>query len=102
MPDAPTFAAGLIEDYYYRTGQPGDSALDGAFMYERAVLRDMLTRLEVIHRDLGVPTEITTQVIRAMLYGSPSPAAAELRMREHERMTEMLMTRPPVPVQVPR
>jgi hypothetical protein len=90
----------LIEGYFRRTGQPRDSALDGVYMYEMTVLREMLHRLEAILEDEGVPQETAERVIRCMIYGAPSPAGAELRMRQQEQMTEMLSRRPPLPVDV--
>lgn len=90
-------AAHLIEDYFGRTGQPGDSALDGVFMFERALLRDLLTRLEVALEDEDVPRETRIRVIRCMLYGSPSPAVAELRMRQVDWMQAQMAAMPPLP-----
>jgi hypothetical protein len=59
-------------------------------MYEWAVLRDMLSRLEVVLDDEGVPRDVAVRVIRCMLYGSPSPAAAEERMRREAEMARRL------------
>jgi hypothetical protein len=93
-----TSAHRIIEEYFLRTGHPPDSSLDGVYMYELTVLREMLTRLETILEDEGVAPETAERVIRCMLYGAPSPADAELRMRQQERMTEMLSRMPPMPV----
>lgn len=90
----------IIEDYFRRTGRPRDSALDGPYMYEMAVLRDLLDRLEVILEDEGVPPETVTRVIRCMLYGAPSPADAELRMRQQEQMIDLLNRTPLPPMNV--
>ena len=95
-----SYVAEAIRSYSERTGRPGDDALDAAYMYEWAVLRDMLSRLEVILDDEGVPREIAVRVIRAMLYGSPPPAAAEQRMRREAETAQMLAERPPVPLTV--
>ena len=96
-----SYAAEAIRSYSARTGRPGDSALDAAYMYEWAVLRDMLSRLEVILDDEGVPREVAVRVIRCMLYGSPSPAAAEERMRREAEMVKLLSERPPAPLHFP-
>jgi len=89
-----------MNDYFRRTGQPRDDALDGAFMYQRAVLRDLLERLEVIMDDVGAPREVTSRVIRHMLYGSPSVADAELRVQQDKRLAELAAQVPPSPVLV--
>jgi hypothetical protein len=98
--EAVTRAHHIIEDYFRRTGQPRGSSLDGVYQYELAVLREMLTRLETILEDEGVARETVERVIRCMLYGAPSPADAELRMRQQERMAEMLQRMPPMPIDV--
>lgn len=90
----------IIEDYFRRTGQPRDGALDAAFMYQRTVLRDLLARLETILADEGVEHAVAERVIRCMLYGAPSPADAGLRMQQQELMTEMLSRMPPGPIDV--
>ena len=92
-----SYAAGIVRDYFRRTGQPGDMSLDACYQYEMTVLRDMLSRLEVILDDEGVPHEVAERVIRCMLYGSPSPAAAGERMRREAEMVKLLAGRPPVP-----
>jgi hypothetical protein len=93
-------ASRVIENYFRRTGQPRDSALDGVYMYEMTMLRELLGRLEAILEDEGVPPETAERVIRCMIYGAPSPAGAELRMQQQERMTEMLNRLPPQPINV--
>jgi hypothetical protein len=93
------YASGLAESYFRRLGHP--ATMDGVWQFEHAVLRDMLSRLEVILDDEGVPRETAERVIRCVLYGSPSPAVAELRMRERERTIELLERLPPAPVIFP-
>jgi len=95
------YAAEIIRDYFRRTGQPGDQRLDACYQYEMTVLRDMLSRLEVILDDEGVPREVAIRVIRCMVYGSPSPAAAEERMRREAEMVKILSERPPAPLYFP-
>ena len=90
-----SFASGIVEDYFRRTAQPGDSALDACFMLERTILRDMLSRLEVILQDEDVDRGTAERVIRCMLYGSPSPAAAEERMWRDQEMVNLLNRTPP-------
>ena len=96
-----TYAGRLVEEYFERKGQPHASALDAAYQFEMTVLRDMLSRLEVILSDEGVDRATTLRVIRCMLYGAPSPAAAELRMRQDAEMVKVLSERPPVPFILP-
>lgn len=93
-----SYANHLVETYRDRTGQPRDSALDGAWQYQWTVLRDMLSCLEVILDDEGVPRETAVRVLRCLLYGSPSVADAELRMGQEQRMMELLARVPPQPV----
>ena len=91
----------VVADYFRRRDVPPDTSLDGLYQYEITLLRDMLDRLEVILDDEGVPREIAVRVIRCMLYGSPSPAAAEERMRRDAEMVKLLSERPPAPIHLP-
>ena len=84
----------LVESYFQRTGQPRDGQRDAAYQYEWTILRDMLSRLEVILDDEGVPRETAERVLRCLLYGSPSPAAAEQRMRQEAEMIKLLREQP--------
>jgi len=95
------YAHQIVADYFRRRNVPPDSHLDGLYQYEMIVLRDMLDRLETILDDEGVPREVAVRVIRCMLYGSPSPAAAEERMRRDAEMVKLLSERPPVPLHFP-
>lgn len=90
-------AGKLIEDYFQRKGQPRDTALDAAYQFEMTVLRDMISRLEVILEDEGVPSETAVRVIRCLLYGAPSAADAELRMQQQAEMVKLLQEMPPKP-----
>jgi len=94
-------AAEIVRDYFRRAGQPGDQSLDACYQYEMTILRDMLSRLEVILGDEGVPRDVAARVIRCMLYGSPSPATAEERMRREAETVKMLNERPPIPFEMP-
>lgn len=89
-------ASKLVEDYLHRTGKPRDTELDAWYSHQWALLRDMLGRLEVILEDEHVPHEVTVRVLRCLLYGSPSPADAELRMETDERVKEAFTQKPPV------
>ena len=91
------YAHQIVADYFRRRNVPPDSSLDGLYQYEITILRDMLDRLEVILGDEGVPQATGERVIRCMLYGSPSPAAAEERMRRDAEMVKLLSERPPIP-----
>jgi hypothetical protein len=96
-----SYADHVMRDFARRTARPGDIQMDGAYQFETAVLRDMLTRLEVILEDEGVDRGTCERVIRCMLYGAPSPAAVDLRMRQADEMAEMLRRMPPLPVHIP-
>jgi hypothetical protein len=89
-----SYAHDLIADYFKRTGQAQDSALDGAYRYHLGGLRDILSRLEVILDDEGVPRETAQRVMRCLLYGVPSVADAELRMRQQEEMVRLISSTP--------
>lgn len=89
-----SYAHQIVADYFRRRDVPPDSSLDGLYQYEMTVLRDMLGRLEVILDDEGVPREVAQRVIRCMLYGSPSPAAAEERMRCDREFADRLSREP--------
>ena len=93
-----SYAAHLIHDYQARTGQPRDGALDAVYQLQWTYLRDMLGRLEVILDDEDVPPEIAKRVLRCLLYGSPSPADAEYRMRQQEETVKLLSERATVMV----
>ncbi len=84
----------LVESYLRRSGQPRDGERDACYAYEMAVLRDMLARLEVILDDEGVPREIAVRVMRCLLYGAPSAADAEQRMKQQDELLKLLTERP--------
>jgi hypothetical protein len=67
-------------------------------MYQRTVLRDLLTRLEVVLADEGVDPATVVRVIRCMLYGSPSEANARLRMAHDQRLMELARRVAPMPI----
>ena len=91
-----SFASSLVTQYFERTGRPRDGQLDAAYQFQLSVMRDTLDRLEVILEDEGVPREITERVIRCMIYGAPSPADAEYRMRQQDEMVRVISRTPPV------
>jgi hypothetical protein len=89
-----SYAHTIVADYFRRRNIPSDSHLDGLYQYEITLLRDMLDRLEVILDDEGVPREVAQRVIRCMLYGSPSRAAAEERVRREAEVVKLMNERP--------
>ena len=84
-----SYAGQIMKDYFRRTGRPGAMGLDAAYQYQVSVLRDMMVRLEVILDDNDVPHEITTRVLRQLLYGAPSVADAELRMDQDKKLIDI-------------
>ena len=96
-----SYARHEAERFYARTGRPGPGQLDAAYQYETAVMIEMLDRLEAILDDEGVPRETAERVIRCMIYGSPSPAAAQMRMDQQEQMADLLSRMPPGPRIIP-
>ena len=95
-----SYASHLMEDYFRRTGRPGAHALDAAYHYQVHILRDLLERLEVILDDKHVPEEVIHEVLRGMLYGSPSVADAKLRMQQSRQIIDLLARVPPQPLDV--
>jgi hypothetical protein len=89
-----SYAHAIVTDYFRRRNIPPDSHLDGLYQYEMTILRDTLDRLEVILDDEGIPRDTAERVIRCMLYGAPSPAAAEERMRRENEVAEQLNRMP--------
>jgi hypothetical protein len=68
----------LTAQYLARAGQAGMRADSAIYRFQLAALRETLTRLEIVMEDEGLPAGMVERVIRAMLYGSPSPAVAGL------------------------
>jgi hypothetical protein len=97
-----SYAHAIVENYFRRRNVPPDGGLDGLYRFEMTVLRSTLDLLEVILDDEGVDRETAQRVIRCMLYGSPSPAAAEERMRRDAEIVKMPehQARPSVPPEV--
>lgn len=93
-------AAGILDGYYRRTGQPRDNERDAVFAYERTMLRNLMTRLEVILEDEGVDQDTADRVMRCLVYGSADPDEAERRMRQHDEMVRLMTSQPPSPLDV--
>ncbi|HET9893678.1 MAG TPA: hypothetical protein VFQ44_01845 [Streptosporangiaceae bacterium] len=91
----PERAQHLIDDYLARTGLPRDTTLDAAYQLQWHYLRDMLHRLEVIMDDEQIPASTAGRIIRCLLYGSPHPADAELRMEQHKHKQMADLLTPP-------
>jgi hypothetical protein len=89
-----SLAYALTESYLRRTGKPRDG-LDAHYQYQWTVLRDLLSRLEVILDDEGIDREQAERILRCLLYGSPSVADAEDRIEITERLKEALSREPP-------
>lgn len=88
-----SLARALTESYLRRTGKPRDG-LDAHYHYQWTVLRDLMSRLEVILDDEGIDREQAGRILRCLLYGSPSPVDAELRMKQDEQLKEALAQAP--------
>lgn len=94
-----SYASHLLQDWRRRTGQ--HSALDAAFQFETDLLQEILIRLEVALEDEEIPEEKIHRVLRSMLHGSPSPAAARLRIHQEREMIKLLQLTPPPPAHLP-
>lgn len=89
------FANDLIRQHFVRTGAPQPTAIDAAYQYQMTLLREMLTRLEIILEDEGVEQAAIERVLRCMLYGAPSEAEALMRMEQQERLVDLAGRVPP-------
>lgn len=84
-------ADSMFNSYMRRTGQ---LPIDGVQQFQHTFLRDTLRRLEVAMQDEQVPPETITRVMRAVLYGAPGEAEAEMRVKQQERLTKATMEQP--------
>jgi hypothetical protein len=89
------FARSLAEDYFRRIGQPRDGSLDAFHQYEMTLIREWLDRLEAVLDDEGVPRDTAYRVVRCMLYGAPTQAAAEVRSWQESARLELVKTHAP-------
>jgi hypothetical protein len=64
-------------------------------------LDQMLHLVDVVLEDERIDRDIRTRVVRGILYGSPNPAEAEMRMAQQKQVARVLENRPPSLV-VPR
>lgn len=80
----------LMGQYLQRMGQHGRRPDSAVYRFQLDTLRETLTRLEVVLQDEGVPDDTVERVIRAMLYGSPSPAVGDLVTAMANETTQML------------
>lgn len=88
----------------YEERMPGTARArnhDPHFNYQTTWLRHMLSLADVVMEDGGVPVEVRERVVRCLLYGSPNPAEAELRMEQQELLTEALKMQPPPTIVMP-
>lgn len=84
----------LFRSYARRMGLALTAHQDGQFDYSLNVLREILQRLEVILEDEGVEPEKATRILRCLLYGAPSEADAEERIRTHQEMVKLMQAAP--------
>jgi hypothetical protein len=57
--------------------------------------REWLDRLEAVLDDEGVPHDTAYRVVRCMLYGAPTQAAAEVRSWQESARMELVKTHAP-------
>jgi hypothetical protein len=83
-------ALAALHDWNRRTKGPGPHNTDPHFQYHTTVLRELLTRLEIVLADEGVDEETALRVIRGMIYGSPHASDAVLRAAQQQQITELV------------
>jgi hypothetical protein len=85
-------ADAMFDSYMRRTGQRGP--VDGVHQFQLSFLRDTLRRLEAAMQDEQIPEDTATRVLRALLYGAPGVAEAELRVQQQEAIVQLINERP--------
>jgi hypothetical protein len=75
----------VVEEWFARTGKPGDMERDGVYQIQWTTLRMLLARLETVLRGFGFGDDLMRPILAAMLDDAPDSSAAEERMREFAR-----------------
>jgi len=84
----------LAHDYFTRIGLKPASQLDATYQWELAHVAETSTRLAAILDDEGIPDETATRIIRSVMYGAPSVAEAEQRMKHMDLLRKLFETPP--------
>ncbi len=72
---------------------------DAQFRYQTRMLATVLHLVDEVLEHEGIPASVRTRVVRCVLYGSPNPADALLRIDQHREAAEAMAKgapRPPV------
>jgi hypothetical protein len=84
----------VVEEWFARTGKPGELERDGAYQIQWTTLRMLLARLETVLRGFGFGDDLMRPILAAMLDDAPDSSAAEERMREFARAIREAKERP--------
>lgn len=88
-------ADALWESYLNRIGGLEMYQRDAAYRFQFDVLLGMVKHLEVVLDDEGIAPGQADRILRCVLYGAPTVADAEQRVRDYERMVEIARKLPP-------
>jgi hypothetical protein len=77
-----------LRDYQSRMGHLVQA--DAWYQYQLEMLRTMLTRMQIVLEDEGVPEEMIRSVIRCLIYGSPDPSEAIIRQNYEQQAKDLL------------
>jgi hypothetical protein len=69
---------------------------DARYAAEFSFMRRMLTALDIVMEDEGIPEQTRLRIIRTLVYGAPDEAAALARMDRLEAEVERLKWTPPL------
>jgi hypothetical protein len=76
----------------------GEQLRDAAYQYQYTVLREILSVVEDVLNEEGVPREVAERIIRTVIYGGrPHRADADQRIELTAQLAEALQHRPPTP-----
>lgn len=64
---------------------------DAVTHFQTHYIDTMLTLADMAMEDEGIPEHVRQRVIRTVVYGSPNPADAELRITQHEQDVARLL-----------
>lgn len=74
----------MWEDYLRRTGAVEMYQREARHHFQLDLMRDLMIRLEVILEDEEIAPEKRERILRSVIYGAPTVAEAEQRIRDNE------------------
>jgi hypothetical protein len=85
----------MWESYLRRTGGVEMYTQEPGYRLQYDWMRDLLTHLEVILEDEEIAPEKRERILRSVIYGAPTVAEAEQRLRQQKEALERAMTEMP-------